>query len=69
MSRPQTRLFACVSDQGTAMYETVLTEDEYNNPEMRAEAERTALAAPDCPRIQWEDVTDNEAFWDDEDED
>jgi len=56
------RIFACVSDQGTAMLETALNEDEMTNPELKAQAERAALLASDCSRIEWHDVTDNEAF-------
>jgi len=61
MSREQK--FACVSEQGTAMSETVLTAEEYADSKHRADAERAALAASDCTRIEWHDVTENDAFY------
>lgn len=55
------KIYACVTDSGTAMPETALTESEYANPAIRAAAERIALGASDCTRIEWHDVTGNEA--------
>lgn len=54
------RLFALLSNQGTAMTETVLTLDEYTDEPTRLNAERHApddAAIPMC----WADVTDNDA--------
>jgi hypothetical protein len=58
------KLYATTTDQGTAMRETVLTAAEYADPATRAAAERRALAAPDCSRIEWSDVSDNCALLD-----
>lgn len=55
--------FACISDQGTAMYETVLEAHEYADPQKRGDAEQAALRSPDCSRIEWCDVTQNDAFY------
>jgi hypothetical protein len=64
MTSPKSKLFAVVSDQGTAMPETVLTEPEYNDPKARSTAEDIARMADDCSNpIEWEDVTENEACW------
>jgi hypothetical protein len=57
-----TKLYACVTDDGTYVPETVLTEPEFNNPIHRHGAESVALAAG-CSRVRWEDVTDKEEFW------
>jgi hypothetical protein len=60
-----TRLFALLSEQGTACAETVLTEDEYNDPERRRAAEnRARLTSGDDPPVPgtWTDVTDNDAI-------
>lgn len=43
------------------MTETVMTEEEYNSPQFKAQHERIALQASDCTRIEWHDVTENEA--------
>src|SRR6185295_14666281 len=58
------KLYAMVSAQGTACDETVLTEQEYNNPAMRRAAESRArhTAGADAPIAgSWVDVSDNEA--------
>lgn len=61
MIRKNQRIYACVSNQGTAMAETVLTAAEYADPRARTEAERIALSQLDCSRIEWHDVTGNDA--------
>jgi len=43
------------------MAETVLTAAEYADPRARTEAERIALSQLDCSRIEWHDVTGNDA--------
>lgn len=59
------KLFACVNNQGTAMGETVLTESQYNDARQRTIAEQAALCASDCTEINWQDVSENDAFNDD----
>ena len=55
--------FATLTKDGTAMYEIVLTEDEYNDPQIRAKAETQAARISDCSNpVQWADVTENDAF-------
>ena len=59
------RLFAMVSDQGTAMAETVLTDEEYANPDIRGAFEDDPPEDAKLP-IEWHDVTDNETcqfYW------
>lgn len=68
MPRPATKLYATLTVEGTSMYEIVLTEAEYNDPAERAKAEKQAMKIPDSARpIVWADVTENEAFWNEED--
>lgn len=65
--RPTTRLFVCILDDGTPIPETVFTEAEFNNPVHRHGMEGIALAAG-CSRVRWEDVTNDESFWLDDNE-
>lgn len=65
--RPTSRLYVCVADDGTPIPDTVLTEEEFNNPVHRHGVEGIALAGG-CSRVRWEDVTDDEAFWLDDDD-
>jgi hypothetical protein len=55
--------FALVSNQGTMMPETVLTEQEYADDNVRAFVEATAPADARMP-FAWEDVTENAWFYD-----
>jgi hypothetical protein len=66
--RPTTKLYVCITDDGRAIPDTVLTDAEFNDPVHRHAAEGLALSGGDCLRIRWEDVTDAEAFWLDDDE-
>lgn len=54
--------YALISDQGTMIPETVLTQDEYTD-EGRAEAEANAPADAKRP-FTWLNVTENEWFYD-----
>lgn len=57
--------FAMVSRQGTACFETVLTESEFIS-DLRQQTERQfCLGRPDDPMAgSWVDVSDNEALYD-----
>jgi hypothetical protein len=58
------KIYALLSAQGTACLETVLTEQEFNDPQMRERVEAAAradkLSDPPIPG-SWTDVSDNEA--------
>ena len=54
------QIYALVSEQGTATYETVLCKEHYT-PEMRREVSRSAPA--DVPnKDAWEDVSENDVL-------
>lgn len=59
------RLYALITEQGTACAETVLTEDEYSDPLRRRAVDSRAHhtpASPDTPiPNSWVDVSDNDA--------
>lgn len=57
------KLFALLSEQGTACNETVLIEADYNNPIIRAAVEASINTQSYDPPIlgTWTDVSDNEA--------
>lgn len=57
---PNPRMYALLSEQGTAMTETLLTEEEFNNGVIRLRVER---APPDdaARPLTWADVSDNDA--------
>jgi hypothetical protein len=58
---PSPKLYALVSKQGTAMSETVLTEDEFTLPNQR----QTKAEAPvDWDGGDFHDVSDNDALRD-----
>jgi hypothetical protein len=61
--QPTTNLYACITDDGSYVPETVLTEPEFADTVHRHAAESLALACGDGGRVRWKDVTDNEDFW------
>ena len=65
--QPTSKLYVCVAEDGTVIPDTVLTEDEFDNPVHRHGMESIALAFG-CSRVRWKDVTDDEDFWLDDDE-
>jgi hypothetical protein len=60
------RKWALISDQGTAMLETELSDGEYSDPAARLQMEQYAPDDSAKP-LQWADVTENDAFYDDMD--
>jgi hypothetical protein len=58
------RLYALLTAQGTACAETVLTEDEYNDPARKRAVDSRARHTPISPDSpipgSWADVSDND---------
>ena len=58
-----TKLYAIVSEQGTACYEACLCEHATRNPERRADVEKKAAPISDVPNpTDWQDATGNDAL-------
>lgn len=57
---PRPRMYALLSNQGTAMTETLLTEEEFNNSVLCLRIERHPPADAARP-LTWADVSDNDA--------
>jgi hypothetical protein len=66
--KPTTKLYALLADDGAVIPDTVLTEAEFNNPVHRHGVEDVALTTSGCTRVRWEDVSNNDEFWLDDEE-